>query len=398
MRIERLTARHLRNLEHIDIRPESPFVLLQGDNAQGKTNILEALYLCATGRSFRHASAADMLQYGEQAAVVQATLVRQGVRHVIDVAVRPRGRDIRVDERSVRQATKLLELMNMVAFFPDDLRIIKGSPEERRRFLDRAVANSAPAFTQATLAYHKALRSRNALLRMPQALDRGLVEAYDAQLVQHGGVMHRCRTAYLQRWIPQTRLHIQKLLPGAAGFAVTLQNGVSAAFAADHSAGGDASNERAALVTHDTVFEEAFFAALRAGYPRDRRRGMTLCGPHRADLLCSLGGQPAKGFASQGQQRALVLALKLAEVECLQARLGTPPVLLLDDVSSELDTERTKCLFEVVQQVQCQVWVTTTGAAPLPVPQGAHRLRVRGGRVTPLDGFGETNQSTTAAC
>ena len=395
MRIERLTARHLRNLEHIDIRPESPFVLLQGDNAQGKTNILEALYLCATGRSFRHATAADMLQYGEQAAVVQATLVRQGVRHVIDVHVRPRGRDIRVDERAVRQATKLLELMNMVAFFPDDLRIIKGSPEERRRFLDRAVANSAPAFAQATLAYHKALRSRNALLRMPQAPDRALVEAYDAQLVQHGVVMHRCRAAYLRRWIPQTRAHIQKLLPGAcAGFSVILQDGVSATCGADNDVCAD---ERAASTQND-AFEAAFFAALRAGYPRDRRRGMTLCGPHRADLLCSLGGQPAKGFASQGQQRALVLALKLAEVECLQARLGAPPVLLLDDVSSELDAERTKRLFEVVQQVQCQVWVTTTGAAPLPVPQGAHRLRVRGGRVTPLDGFGETNQSATAAC
>ena len=391
MRIERLVARHLRNLEHIDIRPESPFVLLQGDNAQGKTNILEALYLCATGRSFRHATAADMLQYGEPAAVVQATLVRQGVRHVVDVHVRPRGRDIRVDERAVRQATKLLELMNMVAFFPDDLRIIKGSPEERRRFLDRAVANSAPAFAQATLAYHKALRSRNALLRAPHAPDRSLVEAYDAQLVQHGVMMHRCRAAYLEQWIPQAREHIKQLLPQeSASFSVVLQDGVNPTPQMDA--------RDFAPAAQDMPFEAAFFAALHSGYPRDRRRGMTLCGPHRADLLCALGGRSAKGFASQGQQRALVLALKLAEVECLQARLGTPPVLLLDDVSSELDSERTKRLFEVVQQVQCQVWVTTTGAALLPVPQGAHRMRVRGGRVTPLDGFGEANQSKTVAC
>jgi DNA replication and repair protein RecF len=388
MRIERLYARHLRNLEHIDIRPESSFVLLQGDNAQGKTNILEALYLCATGRSFRHATAGDMLQHGEPGAVVQATVVRQNVRHIIDIQVRPRGRDIRVDDRAVRQATKLLELMNMVAFFPDDLRIIKGSPEERRRFLDRAVANSSPEFAQATLAYHKVLKSRNALLRAPHAPDRALIEAYDSQLVQHGVIMHRCRTVYLERWVPQTREHVKKLLPGAsAGFAVLLHDGVSPAVVATE-----------AVAASDTAFETTFFAALHAGYPRDRRRGMTLCGPHRADLLCSLGGQPAKGFASQGQQRALVLALKLAEVECLQARLGTPPVLLLDDVSSELDTERTKRLFEVVQQVQCQVWVTTTGAAPLPVPQGAHRLRVRGGRVTPFDGVGEANQSATVAC
>ena len=385
MRIERLTARHLRNLEHIDIHPESPFVLLQGDNAQGKTNILEALYLCATGRSFRHAAAADMLQHGESAAVVQATLVRQGVRHVVAVHVRPRGRDIRVDGRAVRQATQLLELMNMVAFFPDDLRIIKGSPEERRRFLDRAVANSAPAFAQATLAYQRALRSRNALLRTPHAPDRALVAAYDAQLVQYGAIMHRCRAKYLARWIPQARAHVEKLLPSAqAAFAVRLHDGVN-----PQAVGSDA----AQVCSH--AFESEFFAALQAGYPRDRRRGMTLCGPHRADLLCSLGGQPARGFASQGQQRALVLALKLAEVECLQAKLGTPPVLLLDDVSSELDAERTQRLFEVVARVQCQVWVTTTGAAPLPLPRGAHRLRVRGGRVIPLDGFGETNQSAT---
>ena len=367
MHIERLTARHLRNLKHIDIIPQAPFVLLQGDNAQGKTNILEALYLCATGRSFRHATAAEMIAHGEPSAVVQATWARQGVRHVIDVHVRPRGRDIRVDDRSVRQATRLLELMNMVAFFPDDLRIIKGSPEERRRFMDRAVANHAPHFVAATLAYHKVLRSRNALLRGVPPPDPAFIEAYNTQLVQHGSIMHQCRTDYLAGWIEQTRNHVTTLLPAAGqGFAAQLHNGVT----------GPEDPGKA--------YAEAFAAALRQSYPRDRRRGMTSVGPHRADLHCVIDGQAARSFASQGQQRALVLALKLAEVECLQARLGAPPVLLLDDVSSELDEERTRRLFEVVQAIQCQVWVTTTGAAPLPLPASAQRLQVVGGRVQPL--------------
>jgi DNA replication and repair protein RecF len=368
MLIERLHLRHFRNLAAVDLVVHSPVVVLQGDNAQGKTNILEALYLCATGRSFRQATAVQMCMHQSLAGSATAHFVREGVRHEVAVLLRGKQRLLRIDGRAMRQATQLLQWVNIVAFFPDDLRIIKGSPEERRRFLDRAVANSAPAFVEATLAYYRALRSRNALLRGVNAPDRSQVQAYDTQLVRFGSVMHACRQATLHTLLPTAREHFAALMPHAKALHVALHSGVPGAT--------------------DDDMPEALAAALGAGYARDRARGMTLVGPHRADLLCQIGDEDTRLFASQGQQRALVLALKLAEVVCLRARLGSPPILILDDVSSELDAERTRRLFEVVQSVQSQVWVSTTGAVPLPVPPGAQRFTVRNGQVGVQQGSG----------
>ena len=365
MRIERLSLQHFRNVERVDLTVRAPVVVLQGDNGQGKTNLLEALYLCATGRSFRNATASQMCMHGQVHGSVSAMFSRQGVRHEVQTQLRGAQRLLRVDGRALRQSTQLLQLVNVVAFFPDDLRIVKGSPEERRRFLDRAVANHAPAFAEAALCYHRALKARNAILRSPQAPDRALVEVYDAQLVRFGGVMHSCRQATLQALTPVAQGHFSSMLPQAGALTLELQPGVEGAARAAH-------------------FSEHFTQALQRSYPRDRARGMTLCGPHRADLLCQMEGREMRLYASQGQQRALVLALKLAEVVCLRTQLGSAPILLLDDVSSELDAERTRRLFEVVAAVQSQVWVSTTGVVPLPVPADAEHWRVQEGGLAPL--------------
>lgn len=377
MHIELLFAQGFRNLQTVRLAPQSQVIVLQGHNAQGKTNILEALYLCATGRSFRNAAARDMLAHGQEAGDVRAQLVRHGVRHAVDVHVTPKGRQLKVDDRGLRHVTELLELMNMVAFFPDDLRIAKGSPEERRRFLDRAVANSRPAFVTATLAYHKALRSRNALLRGPTPPDRTLLGAYDDQLVQYGVVMHQCRESFLQELVPVAQEHFAQMMPRRAQLSVRLLSGVPAVDA----------RTTPGVTAGPGDFAAALAAALQAGYPRDRARGMTLVGPHRADMLFGIGGQDARLYASQGQQRALILALKLAEVVGLKATLGAPPILLLDDVSSELDAERSRLLFQVVTGIECQVWVTTTGAVRLPLPASAQTFLVENGTVQEAPGW-----------
>ncbi|HET6346002.1 MAG TPA: DNA replication and repair protein RecF, partial [Myxococcota bacterium] len=290
MRIESLTATAFRNLTAVDLQVSAPVVVLEGANGQGKTNILEALYLCATGRSFRHATAREMLRHDAVAGRCSAYLLRQGVRHEVTASLTPMHRQMRVDGRGLKQVTQLLELVNMVAFFPDDLRIAKGSPEERRRFLDRAVANSRPEFVGATLAYHRALKSRNVLLKGASPPDRALLGVYDEQLVRFGRVMHGCRTAVLEELMPVARGHFAAMMPGVS-LEVRLKSGVPEAEAA---------------------WEAAFAAALSGGYPRDRARGMTSSGPHRADLQFLVCGQDARAYASQGQQRSLVLALKLA--------------------------------------------------------------------------------------
>jgi DNA replication and repair protein RecF len=366
MRIESLTAVAFRNLAAIDLQISAPVVVLEGANGQGKTNVLEALYLCATGRSFRHATAREMLRHGAAAGRCCAYLLRQGVHHEVTANLTTMHRQMRVDGRGLKQVTQLLELVNMVAFFPDDLRIAKGSPEERRRFLDRAVANSRPEFVAATLAYHRALKSRNALLKGTAPPDRALLGVYDEQLVRFGHVMHVCRSAVLDELLPVARGHFEAMMPGA-NLEVRLKSGVPEAQGA---------------------WETAFATALSQGYSRDRARGMTSSGPHRADLQFLVHGQDARVYASQGQQRSVVLALKLAEVVCLTARLGSPPILLLDDVSSELDPERSRRLFEVVRRVESQVWVSTTGAVPLPIAAPVQVFRVQAGAVAEASGRG----------
>jgi DNA replication and repair protein RecF len=365
MRIEHLELHSFRNIDSMLLAPQNAScIVLQGDNAQGKTNILEAMYMVATGRSFRHATSRQMLPHGATSGSIAATVSRTQVRHNVKVTLRPQGRSLEVDGRNVRLVTQLLDMVNLVAFFPDDLHIAKGSPEDRRRFLDRATANSQPAFVQATLNYHKILRSRNALFKDPRPPDAALVDTYDGQLVHCGVQMHRCRQAWLQQIIPVAQQYFLELMPSTRSVEVALHSGIGEAPAC-----------------HPDELGEQFTAALRRNFHRDRARGLTSVGPHRADLLCCIDGADVRHFASQGQQRSLILALKLAEVICLQQRLGAPPILLLDDVSSELDAERTRRLFDVVKQVGSQVWVSTTGAVSLPVSHDAQRYRVLEGRL-----------------
>lgn len=388
MRIEALSAHAFRNLSPLHLEPTAPCVVLVGDNGQGKTNILEALYLCATGRSFRRAPAKEMVALGQPHGRCEALIARQDVRHTVRVDLVPHGpqgpmrQRLTLDGRHLRQASALLALVNVVAFFPDDLRIIKGSPEERRRFFDRATAGGDSAFVEATLSYHRALKARNALLRGQQAPDRRLLQAYDHQLVQHGTRMHTLRCAMLAS-IAQLTQQFFKDLMGRHELTLGLTSGVSAFDGTGPAPKGSESHSGGA--GDGSGFAEAFARTLSANYARDRARGMTLSGPHRSDLACFIDGQPARSHASQGQQRALVLALKLAEMVELTRRLRTPPILLLDDVSSELDAARTDMLFALLATLESQVFVSTTGHVPLPIKTASQQLRVHRGEARAIE-------------
>ncbi len=359
MFIERLSLRSFRNLEEVALELDPSPILLEGANAQGKTNLLEALSLCVTGRSFRGAKPCELIGHGRESGKLAARFVRQEVRHDIEVALSPKHRTIKVDGRHLRQTIKLLELFNLVSFFPDDLRMVKGIPEERRRFIDRAIANHNPDFARAAVSYASALRSRNMLLRTSHTLDEQLLESYDEQLITHGRVLHTCREETLRELLPLAAQSFAKIAGGRGALTATFAPGLMLA--------GD--------------FSESFRAELSVRRHKDRARGMTTAGPHRADLVISIDDKDTRAFASQGQQRAVVLAMKLAELEYLSARLGAPPILLLDDVSSELDTERTRDFLATALSFGSQVWVTTTGAAPLPFDRKVQRFVIEAGRV-----------------
>jgi DNA replication and repair protein RecF len=365
MFVERLRATHFRNLRSIDLEFPEEGAVFEGANAQGKTNILEALYVAATARSFRSTSPADLIEDGYEHSSISALIKRDDVRHQVDVSIKPKRKQIRVDDRALKGAGKLLQLLNVVAFFPDDLHIVKGSPEGRRRFLDRAVANHQPKFYEAAVSYQRVLRSRNALLKSKQPVDETMLSVYDQQLIEFGTQLHHHRHAVLEEISPVAQRIFSDMMPLEHGLQLELISGLKQ----------DVTTEN---------FADVFTSVLKENAQLDRIRGVTTRGPHRADLAVQLDQRDARSFASQGQQRTVVLSLKLAEVETLQRVHKSQPVLLLDDVSSELDAERTARLFEVVQKTAGQVWLSTTGNAQLPSLEGARHFRVENGQVVEL--------------
>ncbi len=363
MFIEQLYLKNFRNIESLQVDVDKSWILISGNNAQGKTNLLEALYLASTGQSFRKGLIADLIRDNEQAGVVRCQIIKQNVRHQIEIKLSNAKRTIRVDDKPLRSLTKLLSLMNIVAFFPDDLMLVKGSPEGRRRFLDRCTLSFFPDSVDSFRSFRRSLKERNSILRKHQKqdtrLDKNLLRAFDEQLIKYGARIHQYRKDSLEYLKPHVEYFLRELGIIETDLEILLDPGVP---------------------IHDAKsFQNSYRKALGESFNLDRARGLTTIGPQRSDLSFSLDGRAAKSFASQGQQRSLVLALKLAEVKVIEEKLGCAPLLLLDDVSSELDKQRTEYLFKCIEELGCQVWISTTGSVELQVPEENHHFRIEQG-------------------
>jgi DNA replication and repair protein RecF len=351
VRLRALALRHLRNLASQTVEPGPRFNVVSGENGQGKTNLLEAVYLAVTLRSFRTARLADLIAAGAAGASVAARVERNGLERVYEVELAARAgggatRTPRLDGKVVRSVARYFGDVNVVLFAPEDLGVPRGSPGERRRFLDRAVFNRHAGFLGDAQAYDKVLRSRNALLRgrSGAVASDELLEVYDAQLAEHGARVAAAR----------------------AGFVAELRPRLQAAFAAITQAGVEVDVayrprlEALAGAPDPSAWRDPLAAALRSRRTVDRARATTTVGPHRDDLELQLAGRPAAQVASQGQLRALVLAWKTAEMDLIGDATGAPPLLLLDDVSSELDDRRNRYLFEFISERRNQCLITTT--------------------------------------
>jgi DNA replication and repair protein RecF len=334
VRIHALEARQFRNLEQVLIEPHPRFNVLSGDNGQGKTNVLEAIYLLGTLRSFRAGKTEEMVRFSASQALVRARVEKLGTARMLEVALSPGHKHAKVDGKGAR-ASDYFGGFNVVLFAPEDLRLPKGAPAGRRRFIDRVVWNAHPAYLGEVQTYEKVLRSRNAVL-----LDGGpksMLEVYDEQLARAAVAIVTRRRALVEELGPAVR----------AAFERVTQTGLSLSIAYETDI--DISD-----------IERSMRDKLTADRRKDLARGATSSGPHVDDLELVLDGKSAKLYASQGQLRAIVLALKIAEIEFLGEKLGDSPVLLLDDVSSELDPKRNAQLFDFLKSVPCQAFITTT--------------------------------------
>jgi DNA replication and repair protein RecF len=325
--------------------------VLSGDNGQGKTNLLEAIYVAGTLRSFRAQRLAELVAFGTSEAYVGARVHRAGLERVYELWIGDGARRIRLDGKPVRPVSKYFGDFNVVLFAPEDLRIPRGSPADRRRFLDRAVFNWRPPHLADAQAYEKVLRSRNALLRglaARRASPDELLEVYDDQLAELGARIVLARRRYLAAIVA----------PFRSAFASITRTGLEVGLRYVCPEEIDAAGDDLDRIV------EAYRELVTRHRATDLRRGASSVGPHRDDFgfEMTVEGEvrSAHAYASQGQLRALVLAWKTAEMDLLTETHGDPPVLLLDDVSSELDATRNQYLFEFLRERRSQCVITTT--------------------------------------
>ena len=374
MQIQSIELRQFRNYDYLQLDFSRSLNVFVGENAQGKTNLLEAIYLLAIGRSHRTTRESDLVKWGCEWASVRAEVERRagGVR--LDVVLhKDGGKETKVAGEVVRRQVDLLGTVNVVIFSPDDLQLVKGSPALRRRFLDLEIAQVSPSYRYHFGRYQRVLKQRNNLLKAWQGghVDDDALEPWDAQLVAEGSriVVKRAEAVRrLSRWAGAMN-------EGISGGRDPLRIEYRPFFAGD----GDPVE---AWWEDLRAVESRFRSYLESVRRTERVRGVTLAGPQRDDIAFFVGDVDLRYFGSQGQQRTAVLSCKLAELEFINEEAGEYPVLLLDDVMSELDDLRREQFLKTVTG-RVNTFITTTNLRSFSpeILDQASRYRVVAGKV-----------------
>lgn len=373
MGIERLCLRDFRLVRSADIDLSPGANLFVGENAQGKTTVLEAVSYLARGRSFRTARDRECIASTDDVpapvASAEARFSRHGTRRLVRAAITPSGKTFWLDGKQLRTVGELWGVLPIVMFLPDDLELVRGAPSERRLLLDALLAQVDPTGLAAMQNFNAALKQRNVLIR--DRAPGAQFDAWEAQMAHWAARLLPRRQRLVERLAQSVEQHVQVLSRGAERVAVT------------HDTGWPAASPIPALVASESkasALEEPLARAWREARDGDQDRLYTRHGPHRGDLVLRINTRDARVYASQGQARTLALALRLAERELLEQITGEPPVLVLDDVLGELDRQRSEHFIRLLSRDGVQSLLTATDAAPLEaeLPIGA-RFNVTGG-------------------
>ncbi len=358
MFIKKLTLHDFRNYEDETFRFTEGLNVLTGKNAQGKTNCAEAVFYLCTGASLRIRHDRQLIRRGESCAHISAELESRFGSVSLGAAIFENRRELTVNGNRVFRAVDFIGNMNSVFFSPGELRLIQDGPDERRRFLNLSISQTSREYGTALLRYQKILDQRNNLLKEhDERLILDTLPVWDEQLA-----------GYAARIVRRRREFLSLLSPLAAEAHAFLTDGAETL-----SVGSDDRTETAEEI------EKRILHELSLARERDIRLGFTSVGPHRDDVRILIDGQDARGFSSQGQARTAALSLKLAETEIFRTLAGEPPILILDDVMSELDLPRRKKLLSRIDGLQCIL--TCTHAERVLYGAEANKIAIRGGKI-----------------
>jgi len=383
MYLKLLYLRQFRNYADQKVIFEAPKTILLGNNAQGKSNLLEAVELLSTLKSHRVSRDRDLIFDTQPTAQITATLKRDLGTLDLGITLRSQGgRTVCLNGESLRRQLDFLSVLNVVHFSSLDLELVRGSPEYRRNWLDRLLVQLEPIYAYILQQYNQVLRQRNALLKQikqnPETSEihhkQEELELWNVQLAVAGTRVIRRRDRVLERLVPLAKIWHESISGNTELLDITYQPNVNL----------DLPNYSLSITPPEKI-QQAFFDKIRTRAIAEKQQGISLVGPHRDDVIFSINQTPARSYGSSGQQRTLVLALKLAELQLIEEVVKEPPLLLLDDVLAELDINRQNQLLDAIQD-RFQTLITTThlGAFDTQWLKHTQILNVKGGEITPF--------------
>lgn len=335
MIIESLDLKNFRNYENLSIEFDSNTNIFYGDNAQGKTNILEAIYIAATTKSHRIAKDKEVIEFGNNEAHIKLVVDKCGLKYRIDMHIKKdKAKGIAVNGVPIKKASELLGIMNVVFFSPEDLDIIKEGPVLRRRFIDMELCQLNKSYLFNLTNYNKVLNQRNKLLKELwfDEKNKDTLSVWNYQLVKYGTEVIRQREIFINE-LNSIIYNIHKSLSG--------------------------DKEELSVKYEPSVSADSFEKTIMTSLDKDIKFKSTSYGPHRDDINFLLNGIDVRKYGSQGQKRTVALSLKLSEIEFVKNTINDKPILLLDDVLSELDSTRQNLLLNSIDDVQ--TIITCTG-------------------------------------
>ncbi|MCB1110894.1 MAG: DNA replication/repair protein RecF [Chlamydiia bacterium] len=319
MQVTRLILRHFRNYQEVVVPLEAGVNLIQGNNGAGKTSLLEALFLLSTGRSFLTSHLTDLIRKGAEHFYIEAHFIRDNVEQTLGIGYDGKIRKVHYNATPFHHFSHVLGILPSVLYSPKDSTLISGSPQERRRFLNIQLAQTDPLYVHHLMRYHKAMKHRNALLKIRS---EAAIESWEQMMADSARFLMHCRKKLIEALRPKVERISQELSSGQDLFTLHYEPSIP------------------------LQKEDQIEALLKKQRPKELVIGSTLTGPHRDDVHITYHGREAKTFASEGQKRTCIAALKMAEWEELQTRTNISPLFSIDDFGVHLDPERTEILQE----------------------------------------------------
>lgn len=335
MYIKKIQLKNYRNYEDVLVEFDPSMNIIYGENAQGKTNLIEAIYMSATSKSHRLSKDNEIVKLGEEESHIHLTFVKNDIEETIDINLKIKGKKrIAINKMGIKKLNELFGMLHVIMFSPEDLGLIKLGPKERRRFIDLELSQLNPLYMYYLSHYHKVLKQRNKLLKISGNSEElmNLIEVFDLQLVDYGSRIIEMRAEFINALNP---VYNEKhgLISG--------------------------NKEDVQLIYEKNTTKENYYDQLKSHLKGDIRIKTTTVGPHRDDLRFMMNGIDLRRFGSQGQQRTAALSLKLSEIALVKEKIDDTPILLLDDVLSELDHNRQQYLAQHLENIQ--TFITCTG-------------------------------------